>query len=525
MTESTGIHAQTTEARLAWAVLLMIAGGKLALHLATNHNYGYFIDEFYYLACARHLDFGYVDHPPLIALTAWLATALFGESARALRLLPALFGAMTVFLSGVVAWRMGGGRFAQALAALAVTVSPLLLFMNTILSMNALDVLIWTLAAFILVLLLNGGTQRLTPTHLWLLLGVVTGIGLQNKISVLFLGFGLGAGFVLTAHRRMLLTRGPWLAAAVAGVIFLPHVLWQIGHGWPTLEFMHNATTLKNRPLSPIEFVAGQALEAHPLNLVLLLLCLWWFMFSRQGRSYRIFGWAYIAIFAVFLVSGGKPYYMGPIYPLMFAGGACGTAGLLARVRHSWPHVAVIFAMIAGGAVFAPMTLPVLPVEKFIAYQQFLLGGTLASSERKEVGLLPQHFADMLGHEERVALIAQVFQGLPPQDRARCGIFCGEYCYAGAVDLFGGRFGLPSAISGQNSYWLWGPGSCDGEVLIVIGEGIDGDDLRETFREVHVARIFRHPYLMPCRNNLPIFVCRGIKRPLADVWQETKKYE
>jgi len=523
MTDATAVTNGTQNAnRPAWVLLLAIAGVKLALHIATNVNYGIFIDEFYYLACADHLDFGYVDHPPLIALTTWLARALFGVSAPGLRLIPAILGSLTVLLAGLLAWKLGGGRFAQALAALAVTISPLLLFMNTILSMNALDALIWTLAACLLVLILNGGTRRFTTTHLWLLLGVLLGIGLQNKISVLFLGFGLALGLVLTPHRRLLLTRGPWLAAALAAVIFLPHLLWQIGNGWPTLEFMHNATAFKNRSMSPVEFIAEQAFEAHPLNLILLLWGLCWLFFARDGRRYRVFGWAYLAIFSLFLISNGKPYYLGPIYPLMFSAGSCGIAAL---VRSRRPRTAIIVVMIVFGALVAPMTLPVLPVERFVAYQRSLLGGAMPSSERKEVGSLPQHFADMFGYEERVALIAEVFNELPPGDRSRCAIYCGEYGYAGAVDLYGPRYGLPRAICGQNSYWLWGPGSTDGNLLIVIGEGIDGDDLRETYNDVRVARLFRHPYVLPCRNNMPIFVCRGIKKPLEEVWLESKSYD
>lgn len=513
---------------LATGGLLTLAGVKLLIHLLTNSNYGYFIDELYYVACSEHMDFGYVDHPPMIALVTWLTRALLDDSLPALRFFPALAGAATVFVAGLVARELGGGRYAQLLTGLAVIVCPLYLFMNTILSMNALDVLIWTLAAFLVTRIIRRGEQDtaeqrgLSVPQLWLALGVVLGIGLQNKISVLFFGFGLGLGLLLTPERRHLRTPWPWAAAGIALVIFLPHLLWQVIHGWPTLEFIHNASVLKNRPMSLPAFLSAQLLEIHPLNFIILALGLWYFLFSRGGSGYRLFGWMYLSILLIFVTRNAKPYYMGSIYPLMLAGGAVAIERLLAPTRRAWPSIAVGASLILLGAATAPITLPILPVETLVRYFEWL-GGPPPSSEQKTIGVLPQHFADMFGNEELVAIVAEVYGGLTPEEQSRCAIYGMAYPQAAAVDVFGGRYGLPKAISGHNSYWLWGPGESTGEIVIVAG--LDEETLKGLFEEVTLARVFRDPYAMPWRNNLPIFLCRGLRMPLGELWPEVKHYE
>lgn len=508
---------------LAWRTLLVLAAAKLLLHLLTNSRYGYFIDELYYLACSEHLGLGYVDQPPVIGWMTWIVRGVLGDSLPALRFLPAVFGAATVFAAGGLVRELGGRRFAQALGALAVVASPLYLFMNTILSMNALDALLWTAALWIVARIarLDPRAPDAHSTRLWLGLGLVAGIGLENKLSFLFFGFAILAAMLATPQRRWLRSRGPWLAAAVAILLFLPHIVWQVQYGFPTLEFVHNAATLKNRELAPHAFVATQALEAHPFGFVLVLLGLGHFFFARAGRPYRLFGWFYLAFLAVLLLRNGKPYYAGPVYPTMFAGGAV----LVERwfAGRTWPRIATLVLFVLGGALLAPMTLPVLPPPVFIAYQQALLGGTLPSSEDKEVGPLPQHFADMFGWEELAAATARAYAALSPEERAVCGIYGMSYGQAGAIDALGPRYGLPKAVSGHNSYWTWGTRGYTGEVMLVLG--LDAEILGRHFDSVELAATVDHPYAMPWRNPLPIWLCRGFRHDFAGFWPEMRHYE
>src|SRR6185295_17060458 len=219
--------------RVTWSAFAL---ASLALHVSALTQYGWFRDEFYYVACAARLDWGYVDHPPLSIAVMALVRLLFGDSLVAFRLVAALIGAATVYFTGRLARDLGGGRFAQALAGFAALVAPVFLGVSRFYSMNVLDLLLWTLAALALVAALRGDRARE-----WVVLGVVVGLGLLNKISLLWFIAGLFIGFLLTPYRRRLATPGPWIAGAIATALFVPHVVWQIAHGWPTLEFMRNA--------------------------------------------------------------------------------------------------------------------------------------------------------------------------------------------------------------------------------------------------------------------------------------------
>src|SRR5581483_1060070 len=244
------------------AVLLYLAFATLIIHFLTNGGYGYFRDEFYYMACGEHLDWGYVDHPPLVALMAFVTRRLLGDSLFALRFFPAVCGALVVFMTGWMTRELGGGRFAQVLAAVAVLVGPVYLAINNYFSMNCFDHLFWVIAIYILILILKSNRPEL-----WPLFGLVAGVGLMTKYSMGFLGFGLVIGLALTPARRNFKSVWLWLGGAIALLIFLPHVLWEVHHGFPTLEFVRNATLHKNRPFTPPEFLAINAVYLLPLTL------------------------------------------------------------------------------------------------------------------------------------------------------------------------------------------------------------------------------------------------------------------
>jgi hypothetical protein len=502
---------------LAWPVWVF-ALVKLGIHLATNGNYGIFIDELYYIACGRHLDWGYVDHPPMIGAVAWLAHSLFGDWLPGLRLLPALAGAATVVLTGALARELGGGIRAQALAALMAALTPLYFFMNTILSMNAFDVVFCTWALLLLTRLLQRGETRTGP---WAMLGLVLGFSLLNKISVLFLGFGLAVGLLATQHRRLFRMPAPWVAGSVAFLIFLPHILWQVAYDWPTLEFMRNAATEKNRPLSFLEFFGQVALDAGPLSF--LLVVIGWHLLWRRVAC-RPVAILLVVVAGIMALGSGKPYYLGVFFPTLFAAGAVAfDQGLAAKRRWLLPTYAVAIALL--GVIVAPLALPVLPIDTYIRYQEALIGGPMASGEKKSVGPLPQHFADMFGNAELVDDVAKVWQTLTPEEQQRTAIYADAYPQAGAIDFFGPRYGLPRAVSGHNSYWLWGPPAPEPEVLIVVGS--EREELEQIFESVELGATFSHPLAMPWRNDFPIFVCRQPREgvTMAQIWPRTKHYE
>jgi 4-amino-4-deoxy-L-arabinose transferase-like glycosyltransferase len=401
-----------------------------------------------------------VDQPPLIAVAARLATALFGESLVGLRTLPALAAGGLVALTGWLARRLGGGTFAIALSGLAVALAPLNLAFGHLLTMNAFEPLFWMGCAALLVELVRTDERRL-----WLAVGALVGLGVLNKHSMAFFAGCLALGLLLTPQRRLLASRWLGFGALLAMALVLPHVLWQLQNGWPMLELLRNGQLYKNAPFALGEFLSGQVLLLHPLFVPLWLGGLGALLFSRASRPYRALGLGYMLLLGLYIPLKAKAYYLGPVYPMLFAAGA---VVLERAVRRALPRAVVLAAVAAGGAVLMPMVLPVLPVERFIAYQR-LLGLEPPRTERHRMGVLPQHFADQHGWRELVAAVAQVYQRLPPEEQARTVIFARNYGEAGAIDWLGRAYGLPPARSGHNHYFLWGPGEVEPEVLIIIG--------------------------------------------------------
>ncbi len=503
---------------LARGTLLALVAVKLAIHLPLLGRYGYFRDELYFLDCGRHLAWGYVDLAPLIAWVARVVLDL-GGSLELLRLVSAVAGAALVALTMVLAQRLGGGRFAQALAGIAVIVAPINLAVSSLFSMNVFEPLIWTGCALVVVHIIRSGDSRW-----WLLFGALAGIGLENKHSMLFFGFATALAVVLTPLRRELGRRWIWLGAGVALLLFLPNIVWQFQNGFPTLEDLHTVKeTGKNVELAPVAFVAEQIFIVHPVLLPVWLAGLW-FLFVGRGRRFRVIGWIFAVLFATLLVLKGKSYYLAPIYPLALAAGGVAFEGAINALSRARARLvlrgAVLAVVVVFGAVAAPLVLPLLAPADLVAYQE-RLGIAPGKTEVNHVGPLPQIFGDQFGWEELVADVATIYRALPEDERAAACVFTGNYGEAGAVNLFGSQYGLPAAISGHQTHSMWGPGGCTGEVVIVLQ--VDADDLAEVFESVEEAGNHFHPWGM-AEENHPILVCRGLKMPLAELWPRLKHW-
>lgn len=506
-------------------ILVYLALIKLAIHFISNSflNYGYFRDEFYYLACSDHLAWGYIDQPPFSIFMLAFSRLLFGDSIFALRLFPALAGAVTVFLTGLMVRKMDGGRFAQALAAVAMIAVPAFLGLNTFFSMNAFDILFWALCFYIIILIIGENKKK----H-WLWLGVVIGLGLLNKISIIWFIGGFVVGLLLTTHRKKILTPGPWLAALTAAVIFLPYIIWQIVNDFPTLEFIRNASTNKMAVVSFGQFIINQVYIIHPIIFILCFIGLLYFFLDKKDMGYRLFGWMYLAIFLFLMFSRtSRAVYLAPFYSVLIAGGAVffetftGKPGWRRRLRYIYVSIIIV-----SGIIFAPLALPVLPVESYIRYTK-ALGTAPSTAERKELGKLGQFYADMHGWEKLVKTIAGVYHTLSPDEKQKCTIFTNNYGEAGAVDFFGPRYNLPPAISGHNNYWLWGPGHSNIEVVIHLGgqSGPSLADLKNVYKEVEHADTFTCDYCMPYENNMEIYLCKGLNVSIKSSWPRLKHYD
>jgi hypothetical protein len=501
----------------AGLVVAILAGLELAIHLYAGRHYGYFVDELYYLACARHLAWGYVDQPPLIALVARIAVSLFGDSLSAIRLFPALAAAGMVVLTGLLAREMGGGRFAQGMAALSFLLAPGFLALDHILSMNAFEPLLWMGCALLVMRIIRTGNARL-----WLWFGVLAGVGLENKHSMLIYGFGLLGGLLLTPERRILRTRWLWIGGTVAFLIFLPNLLWNIQHHFPFLELQANIRRSgRDVHLSPLSFFGEETLAMLPLSLPIWVAGLYYLFFHREGKTWRVLGWAWLIAAGVILGLSPRVYYLFPAFPALFAAGAVAWERRLAAPRLRWIRPAWAALMVLMGALIAPTLLPLLPPETYIRYSE-AVHLQQPRIENFRLGPLPQLFADQFGWPEMAARVAEVFYSLPPDVRTKTCIFGQNYGQAGAIDLFGPGYGLPPAISGHQSYFLWGPHGCTGESVIVMA-GRQGP-LEAQYTAVRKAGRVEHPYSMPYEH-FDIYYCQGLKRPLGEVWPTVKNWD
>jgi hypothetical protein len=497
-------------------VLIYLSAAYVIIHLIFINQYSYFRDELYYIACGNHLAFGYVDQPPFVALIAFFTTRVFGDSLLAIRIFSVLAGAVTVYITGSITKDAGGSGFAQILSVIMVIIAPVYLFMFHYLSMNSFDIMFWAIAFYLLVRIVKKGNSKL-----WIWFGIAVGIGLQNKISIFFLLIGLAAGLILTPNRKYLKDKIFWLGALIASIIFLPYIIWETSNGIPTIEFMRNASTLKNAPLSPIQFITGQMLDMHPVSFLFSICTVYYLFFTKTGKPFRIFGWLYLAIFVFLMFTKAKVYYLSPAYPIMFVFGALSVENFIIRFNQRWIKSVSIAILVMLGAITAPLALPSLPVEDFIKYSN-TLGVTPEAGENSRIGVLPQHFADMFGWENMAEQVVKVYNTLSPEEQKHCSIFAHNYGEAGAIDFFGKKYGLPNAICGHNSYWHWGYDSTRSEVLIVIG-GKTEDHL-QTFSDVKTAGLIINEYAMPYESDLPIFICKGLKVDFDKVWQKIRFY-
>jgi hypothetical protein len=491
-------------------VLLVLAGAKLLMHGLCLGNYGYFRDELYFLDCARHLQWGYVDDTPGIVGVFKLALML-GGSLQVVRLLAALCGVATVITAPLMARELGGGRRAQAFAGVCVLAAPIYMSMHGILCVGDLEPLAWIGCSLILARIARTGDSRL-----WLAFGVVAGLGIEIKYTMLLvLACFLGA-LVLTRLRKEMLRPHFWAGAALALLIAAPTLIWQVRNHFPLLTDMENIrTTGKNVVLGPWPFLKQQILFMNPLLLPVVAGGVAW-LFTR--REARVLGWFYGILLGAMFAVHAKDYYVAAVYPLLYAAGAVALEGLLegrSRPRgRAWPWIAVAAPACCLILLEAPILLPVLSPERHVAYQE-RLGGKGQKAERGHSGPMDQVLGDQFGWRELAAETAAVYQGLSPEDRAVTGIYAGNYGEAGAINQFGPALGLPAAICAHQAHSFWGPPPVEPKILICLGCGREG--LEKVFDSVTVASEHHSPWGMG-EENRPIYLCRGPHGTFRGMW-------
>ena len=484
------------------------------IHALGNAHYGFFRDELYFIICGFHPQWGYVDQPPLVPLMA-AGTQLFGHSLWLLRLVPALFAAAGAYTMCLLVVEFGGGVFAQVLATLVYLFSGVLMSFGMKASTDEVNLWTWPLLAYLLTRLVKGADPRL-----WIAAGAVAGITLESKYSVIFFLIALVAGLLLTPERRILGTW--WFVAGVAvmAVIALPNFLWQAHYGFPMAELLRNGQNGKNIEASPLLYLIQEIIITNLFLFPVWVIGLIWLL---RARLFRFLGYAFILLIAEMIVSHGKHYYPGAVYPILIAAGGVAIESWTARA--SFVRYAVLAYALVLGPIFVPFSLPILSEQSFLAYQDRLLTtlhmskDVTATEHHRESSALPGDWADMHGWPEIAATVKSVYDALPSEDRSQAVVVASNYGEAAAVQFFAP--GVP-VISGHNQYWLWGTQGYKGNVVIDINGDCGAKE--SLFMNSRRAAVFSTPYAISYETNMPIMICRGIKVPLVQLWPQKKEY-
>ena len=479
--------------RSPWAVLALFASVKVAITMAVADRYGWHRDEFYYLASSQHLAFGYVDYPPITPLLARIDQLIFPRSLPGLRLFNVLAGAAVIVIAALIARELGGDRTAQALAGLAVLISPMFVGANILFQTVTFDQLIWAVAGLLFIRLLRGADHRE-----WLLLGLVFGIGLETKYTVIGLGVAILIGLLVTRQRRMLISRWPWIGFALALLLLLPNIAWQATHQWDSVAY-----TLNHRGATdgPVFYWLQQLLLAGPPLLPIVVMGVIWLW---RGESWRPAAVTVISVELLFFLAGGKAYYPAPIYPLAYA---AGSIWFVEAVRRQWVRRFLVTLAVAVTIVLLPLGLPVLPTQTMV---------------NAGIWKARKDFADMIGWPELTQQVTAVYAQLPASDRASTMILASNYGEAGALDFYGR--GLPPVVSPELTFYYWAPAHMAPTTAIVVG--YPRDYLAEFFSDIQPAASIGNTYGIHNEEfGKTIWICRNPLKSLSDVWPRLKSLD
>ena len=498
---------------------LVVASLVLHATVIAVTPFGIHRDEFLYFSMGNHLRLWHMDFPPAIAMLGALSQGLFGHTIATARVFPAIEGTLLMVLAALTARELGGGRFAQGLAAFAVLASPMFERNATLFQPVVLDQICWTLALFAIARVArvraDGGNTR----NPWLAFGVAIGLGLLCKFSILFLCVSVLAAVLLTPMRRELLAPWPWLAVLIMLVLGSPSIVGQITLHFPVVAQMRDLGATQLVHVTASEYIGTQLLNIGPGGIVVAIIGAAVMLAWNPLRTFATVSLSCILAFLLLLVLHGKPYYIGPIYPALFA------AGGVALERMKWPRLPraatvarwAIVALI--GAYFVatlPVALPILSVPASAEYAAHLAGGAALRTDRGIFDKLPQDFADMLGWRAEAAALASVYHSLSPAEQREAVIETGNYGEAGAAEFYAREFDLPPVVSPAGSFWFFGPGNRPGNVL--IGLGSDPSDLQRGWSSVHVVARLSRPWSVSEERDLPIYLATEPRMTLQQMW-------
>ena len=490
-------------------VIIIMALIKLGIHLLVNNNYGLHRDEYLYIAEGNHLGWGYMEGPPMIGLFAWVAQ-LFGASPFVIRLIPTLIGVASVVLIGQMVRDLGGKKFAVFLACLAFIISPSFLRSNMLFQPVSFNQFFWLLTSFWLMRIVIFKRERD-----WYYLGLSIGLGLLAKYSIIFFVFSLLLAMLLTKHRNWFKTKYPYLAVLIATILFLPNLIWQWQHQFPVIDHMKELTSTQLVHVDAVHFFVDQ-FQNQLASSVIWLTGLFFLLFSKKMKAFRMFGFAYLILLALIFMLGGKTYYTLGIYPMLFVFGGM---AIDQYVQQGWVKALLVAGIVISNVYFSPYAVPVLPIQKMQDYCAFMkekygLEGPLRW-EDGSVRELPQDYADMFGWEEIAMKVGRLYHSLPDSVRQSCHIYGGGYAHAGAINYYREKYNLPEAHSMNASFMIWAPTEIKFDNQILIDDRLQ--DSSTWFYDMELVDSIENQY---ARDPGYIYYRSNPRRDLSEAWRE-----
>ena len=489
---------------------------KFALHLYIAPGYGFFFDELYTIALSRHLAFGYVDLPPLVPALVALSRFLLGGSLFAMHIVPALAGSFTLVFACLITREFGGKTLAVGLTALGFIIVPGWLMVDSIFCYDSIDQLILAAFLFYLIRFLRTGNQRL-----WIVLGLIAGLACVTKMTILFLGPGFLLALLASKYRRDLITPWPWLGAVVWLVLVSPYLIWQFTNHWPTLEYWKNYGSQRVYQASLQQYIVNILMYISPLLLPLWFIGMYRIFRRLGGVNYAVLGLLFLVTFGLmFQLHATARMILALFIPLLAAGAVCIEETITGLRWGKWVGAATTVYLIVVGAINSSFSLPILSMEHLspiIRPFQNLYGPL--KEFNNATNSPPIFLYGRIGWDDLVREVAGVYDTLPTEDRAVAGIYADFYATAGAIDQFGPSYGLPHAVSGSLTYYLWGPGY-SWDVMVIVTNRMN--TVSVFFRSCEQKAVIQHEYTGLVR--FKIFVCREPTLPVDTIWAGVKSF-
>ncbi|SNR34556.1 ArnT family glycosyltransferase [Lutibacter flavus] len=484
-------------------IILILSTIKLIIQLFGNRNYGFHRDELLHLSVSEHLDWGFMEFPPLIGFIGKISYWLFDYSLLGVRLFPTLAGVGILILCCLIAIELGGKFKAVLLSGICILAFLPFYRNHTLFQPVAFDQLFWTLGFYFIIKFINSKNKKFL-----ILLGITLGLGLMNKYTILVWAFGIFIGLFFYQKGNAFKNKWLYISAIISLLIFLPNIFWQAQNDFPLLKHLQALNDNQLDEINPMEFGLEQL--NFPFTLIISLFGLAAFIIDKNLKKYRTIGIASLVIFCTLWLLNSKAYYVFAIYPVLFAGGAVKLEFLFSK-KPMFIY-AITLIVLLPSIFFIPESTPILPIEKYVKYAQL--------EEKNERVALKGDYADMFGWQEQVKLVDSVYQQLSPKEKNNCVLWAENYGEAGALKILGKKYNLPNPISRHGSFWSWGYGNKDAIVWISLGN--EKPSVEYVFEEVELVKIITHKYAIGEENGIPLYICR---KPKIDIEKWWKDYE